>query len=161
MTSGVEALADEHVLDGFDSGAAELDRWLIAAARQAQKRDTARVYVLMEPDGRVLAYSALVVAAVERGVLSSRAGRGLPAQVPAVLLAKLAVDRTAQSRGLGRQLLGHAARKALEVRERVGARLLVTEARDDAARAWYVQQGMSALLDPRTCYSRLADLTDD
>lgn len=160
MTPEVEVLVDAHVLEGFDSGADELDRWLTASAQQAQKRDTARVYVLLGPDSRVLAYSALVVATVERGVLASRAGRGLPAQIPAVLLAKLAVDRTAQSRGLGRLLLSHAAKQALEVRERAGVRLLVTEARDDAARAWYMRRGMSALTDQRTCYARLADLAD-
>jgi GNAT superfamily N-acetyltransferase len=156
----VQALVDVHVLDEFDSGADELDRWLAVSARQAQQRDTARVYVVAEQNGRVLAYSALVVATVERAVLASRARSGLPTQVPAVLLAKLAVDRTACSRGLGRSLLGHAAQQALEVRQRVAARLLVTEARDDDARAWYLARGMSALQDGRTCYARLADLTD-
>jgi GNAT superfamily N-acetyltransferase len=159
VTPAVEVLAARHDLTRLDSGAAELDSWLERAAWQAHGRDTARVYVVSDRDGTVIAYSALVVATLSRRALSSRAASGLPAEVPAVLLAKLAVDRTQQGAGVGAALLRHAARQALEVRDRVGVRLLVAEARDEAARAWYTANGLTSLSDGRTCYVRLKDLS--
>lgn len=112
MTPTVELLGPHHNLNQFDSGAPELDLWLAGSARQSHDRDTARVLVIADVDGAVLAYSALVVGTVSRRSLSSRAASGLPQEVPAVLLGKLAVTRIGRSAGLGSALLGHAARQA-------------------------------------------------
>ncbi len=139
-----------------------MDRWLSTAARQSNERDTVRVYVVCDDSDVVVAYSALVVGTLSKERLPSRARSGLPAQVPGVLLVKLAVDRSQQEgAGLGGVLLGHAARSALAVRRLAGARLLFTEARDEAAKnakKWYVSKGMDSLGDSLFCYTRLKDL---
>jgi GNAT superfamily N-acetyltransferase len=157
VTQQVEALAPHHDLAQLDSGAPELDRWLAGPARQSHDRDTARVYVICDTSGVVLAYSALVAATLGRESLSSRAASGLPQNIPAVLLGKLAVARSHHGAGLGTALLAHAIRTALEVRRLIGVRLLFAEARDQAARDWYVSKGMTCASDGRTCYARLKD----
>src|SRR6202035_5174917 len=117
MTHEIETLAAHHDLTSFARDAPELDQWLSSPARQSNERDTARVYVISNGDGAVIAYSALVAATLTRASLRSRAASGLPEHVPAVLLAKLAVDRSHQASGLGIMLLRHAVQTALQVRE--------------------------------------------
>jgi GNAT superfamily N-acetyltransferase len=156
VTSSVRPLGADDELDAFDSGADDLDRWLRTQARLSQQRDAARVYVV-EREGRVVGYSALVAATVGRDDVSSGAAGGL-STIPAVLLGKLAVDHSAHRGGVGTALLSHALRTSLDVRKLVGARLLIAHARDSSARSWYEHKGMRCLADGHTVIARLADL---
>lgn len=156
--TGVVPLAGVHDATRLASGAPELDAWLAEQAATAQARDSARVYVVTAEDGvTVVAYSALLVTSVARGDVPSGAAGGLRA-IPTVLIGKLAVDAAQKGTGLGALLLGHAARTALEVRDRAAARLLVAHARDVAALDWYRRRGMRVAADGRTVYERLTDL---
>jgi hypothetical protein len=86
--------------------------------------------VVRDDSDLVVAYAALVVGRLSKEKLSSRARSGLPVEVPDVLIAKLAVDRSQQGNGPGGVLLGHAGRSALAVRRLACARLsllLVTQ----------------------------------
>jgi hypothetical protein len=44
----VELLTEDHVVDRFDSGVVELDRWLNNSSRVAQAADTAATYVIAQ-----------------------------------------------------------------------------------------------------------------
>ncbi len=61
--------------------------------------------------------------------------------IPAVLLARLAVDRTAQGRGLGAWLLRDAMLRTLTAADEVGMRVLLVHAVDGRARAFYERHG--------------------
>jgi GNAT superfamily N-acetyltransferase len=61
--------------------------------------------------------------------------------VPAILLARLAVDRAHQRAGVGRSLLQDALLRCLEAAEAIGARVLLVHAKHADAKAWYVQYG--------------------
>ncbi|UQX10064.1 hypothetical protein [Candidatus Mycobacterium methanotrophicum] len=91
----VELLSVEHRLDRFDSGVADLDRWLRNSAHIAALAGTAATYVLRRGD-TVVGYYALAMSAVTHDRAPSRLRRGMPDPVPAVLLARLAVDRSEQ-----------------------------------------------------------------
>lgn len=65
---------------------------------------------------------------------------GVPAQIPCLLLARLAVDRSEQNRKVGKGLLVDAIRRAVRVSEDVGVRALLIHARDEDARAYYEHQ---------------------
>ncbi len=54
-----------------------------------------------------------------------------------MLLARLAVDRTEQGKGLGSALLKDALLRTARAAEIAGIRALLVHAKDDAARAWY------------------------
>jgi GNAT superfamily N-acetyltransferase len=54
-----------------------------------------------------------------------------------MLLARLAVDRREQGRGLGQALLKDALLRTAQAAEIAGMRALLVHAKDDAARAWY------------------------
>lgn len=139
-----EPLGKHHRLDRFSCGAAALDEWLERYARGAQSSGSARVYVTTLEDGEtVVGYYALAVAQVLSEEATERVLEGQPGSrpAPAILLARLAVDRAHQRGGVGSSLLQDALLRCLEAVEAIGARVLLVHAKHDDAKAWYLQYG--------------------
>lgn len=65
----------------------------------------------------------------------------MPEPVPAVLLARLAVDRQAQGRGLGAALLAHAVIVVQLAAALVGIACLLVHAKDGNAKRFYTYHG--------------------
>jgi predicted N-acetyltransferase YhbS len=74
---------------------------------------------------------------------TARALKGQPQSrpVPAILLARLAVDREHQRAGLGPSLLQDVLLRCVEAAEAIGARILLVHAKHEAAKAWHLQYG--------------------
>lgn len=138
-----EPLSADHLLDGFQCGVESLDAWLTEYARQATTGASARVFVTVDAtQKRAVGFYALAAAAISQDEATARAERGQPRHpIPAVLLARLAVDVSVQGRGLGAWLLPDAMRRALSASEAVGMRVLLVHALDDRARAFYERWG--------------------
>lgn len=135
-------LAKHHDVADFCSGAEELDEWLHDFAWVNHRSGNSRVFVATRDGRRVVGYYALATAGVEKAEAPERVTKGgVPAQVPCLLLARLAVDITEHNRGLGRGILVDAIRRAVRVSEEVGIRALLIHARDDTARAFYEHAG--------------------
>ncbi|TQF74865.1 GNAT family N-acetyltransferase [Rhodococcus spelaei] len=139
MTWVSSGLTAEHDVDEFDCGVDPLNRWLIQSAWQAHKRDTARTYVWTQRgDSRVMAYFAITPTQVNReedGISKTVAAR--LDRVPAFLIAKLAVEKSIQGDGNGKQLLLDAIGRIVGVAQLGGGRLIVVDAIDDAAASFY------------------------
>jgi len=139
----IVALARDHQLGQFDSGAPELDRWLARFALIADAAGTARTYVLADGQ-RVLGYYALTPAAVDRTDLPERHARAMPRHpIGVILLARLAIDASIQGQGYGRALVADAGIRALQAAELIGARALLVHARDDTAASFYERLGFT------------------
>ena len=69
----------------------------------------------------------------------------MPAHIPSVILARLAVDGTCQGRGLGRRLLADAVQRSFRASHEVSARLLIVHALTSAAEAFYRRHGFDRL----------------
>ena len=77
--------------------------------------------------------------------------------VPGFRLARLALDRTMQGRGLGGQLLLAAGRRCLLAAAEVGGVVLVIDAKNERVAGWYASYGAVPLLDaPLTLLMPLA-----
>lgn len=131
-----------HEREGFNCGEAELDRWIAEHALEAQSAGSARVFVSMAA-GRVAGYYALAAALVRPEEAAARALKGQPSRraIPAVLLARLAVDREHQGEGLGRSLLQDAMLRADEAAGELGIRVMLVHAKHEQARRWYERFG--------------------
>jgi GNAT superfamily N-acetyltransferase len=138
-----EPLDVKHTLEGFDCGVESLNIWLTEHARQAAAAGSARVFVIVDAkQERVCGYYALAAAAVTHEEAIERARKGQPRHpIPAVLLARLAVDASVQGHGLGAWLLQDAILRALSASEAVGMRVLLVHALDDNARRFYERWG--------------------
>lgn len=135
MTFRVQPLG-EHELEGFRCGVDELDEWLIRHARTAAGQGT-RTYVLIDEDASVVGYFAIAPHLLRRDEAPTRIARGAPREIPAILLAKLAVDRSQQGLGLGSEMLVSAIATIVEAARRAGGRLIVVDAINDKARGFY------------------------
>ena len=153
-----EPLAAAHGITDFDSGRPELDEWLKRTALHAQANRTARTFVWHRGDGVVLAWFSLAATAVRRDDVPARTGRGSPETIPALLLARLAVDRSMQGRGVGADVLGDAMRRAVAATEQIGARLLVVDAIDERAAGFYERYGFARIPGQLRLAQKISDI---
>jgi GNAT superfamily N-acetyltransferase len=128
---------DHHHLDSFDSGTPPLDEWLRRHARNAAGQGT-RTYLLIDEKTEVVdGYFAIAPHLLARDEAPRSIGRGAPARIPAILLAKLALDQRLHGRGLGAELLIHALTTIIAAARTAGGRIIVVDAIDDNAAAFY------------------------
>ena len=138
--SAVQKLDASHEVDAFDCGKEPLDRFLQRHALVNQKAGSAQTYVVCRGEQRVAGYYSLAVGAVEHADAPGRVGKGLARHpIPVMLLARLAIDRAEQGKGLGKALLKDALLRTAQAAEIAGIRALLVHAKDDEARAWYEQ----------------------
>jgi GNAT superfamily N-acetyltransferase len=144
--SGPSPLGRKDIRDGFHCGVASLDTWLVEHAPSADVAGSARTYVVIDDEqDRVVGYYALTVASLERAEATGRASKGMPRHpIPAMLLARLAVDESVQGEGVGATLVADAMQRTLLVAEETGIRLLLVHAVNDDARSFYLQYGFEA-----------------
>jgi GNAT superfamily N-acetyltransferase len=133
----IEPLTDGHDLDTFACGHHALDSWLQQHARRATGQCTRTYLLLQQNDGAVVGYFALAPHIVERGEFPRRVGRGAPQQIPAILLAKLALHERLHGQGLGAELLIHALTTIVTAARSAGGRLVVVDAIDTRAASFY------------------------
>jgi ribosomal protein S18 acetylase RimI-like enzyme len=153
-----EPLADDHELEGFTCGEASLDEWLRRRAWANQASGASRTYVVCE-DRRIVGYYALASGAIAQAAVPGRFRRNMPEPVPVAVLARLAVDRDWQGRGLGRALFRDAARRVSHAAGAIGIRGIVVHAISAEARRFYIALGFDPCpRDSMTLVVTLADI---
>ncbi|MGQ0467659.1 MAG: GNAT family N-acetyltransferase [Sporichthyaceae bacterium] len=159
MSPRLEQLTGQHDVAAFRSGHGALDAWLRTHGWAAQQMDSARTFVLVE-QGTVLGYFSLTMGSVRREDAPTRLVRGMPAHpIGMVLLARLAVHTDRQGQGVGAVLLAEALRRAVAAGEAAAARLVVVDAIDEAAAAFYTRHGFLAVPEnPHRLYRRMKDI---
>lgn len=138
--SAPEPLGEHHLLDGFDSGVASLDDWLKRRARANQVAGASRTFVTSDAE-RVVGYYALASSSIATADATGRFRRNMPEPVPVVVLARLAIDKSQQGRGLGRALVRDAAKRVIAAGNEIGIRGLVVHAISEEAKAFYLALG--------------------
>jgi GNAT superfamily N-acetyltransferase len=130
-----------HAVDDFDCGEDDLNRFLSRHAFNNLRANSSTTYLAMMDDV-VDGYYTIVVGQVHLEDAPERMSKGLAQHpVPLVVLARLAVDRRWQGKGIGSGLLKDAMLRALNVSEIAGVRALAVHARDEDVAAWYERFG--------------------
>jgi GNAT superfamily N-acetyltransferase len=140
-----EVLREHHDTTRFNSGNVDLDRWLRDHALHAGAMNTGRTSVWHSGDEVVVAYFTLAAHLVARESLTKRTGRGSPEVIPAILLARLALDRSQHGQGLGAELLWDALSRAVAANRQAAARLVVVDAIDERAASFYEHFGFEPI----------------
>jgi GNAT superfamily N-acetyltransferase len=142
-------LGSDHDCTDFDSGQPVLDDWLRNHAGTVQERGLGRTFVLVEDlsPTRVLAYYTLAAHVIEQQLLTKKLGRGLPRRLPAVLLGRLALDRSLHGQGLGGAVLAEAMARISHISFDLGARFVVVDAIDVTAASFYRHYGFTPVPD--------------
>jgi GNAT superfamily N-acetyltransferase len=139
-----ERISSAHRVERFHCGKEALDKWLIEAALHADRADTARTWVWSDGD-EVQAYFALCPYEVGRDSLPGSLAKSGPQDIPAILLAKLALREDLKGQGHGAQLLVDALSRAVRAIDEAGGRLIVVDAIDDEAHGFYEHYGFKAV----------------
>jgi GNAT superfamily N-acetyltransferase len=135
----IEKLRRDHPIDNFDCGQEALNSWLRKHALQNQGGGAAQTYVGLA-GGAVIGYYSLAVGQIEYNDAPERLLKGLALHpVPTMLLARLAVHRDWQKRGVGRALLRDAVLRTQQAADIAGIRALAVHAKDELARRYYEQ----------------------
>jgi GNAT superfamily N-acetyltransferase len=140
----LERLVDQHDLSLFDSGEPELDHWLRATARTADSRGLACTHVWSDA-GVVMAYASVVMATLITADVPPKLARGKPDKIPAVLVGKLALDRSLHGQGRGTDLLIQSLAVAAAASELAAAAFVVVDALHDRALRFYQHHGFEAV----------------
>lgn len=127
----------DHDLSQFDCGKEELNRFLKRFALASQQAQSAQTYVACQ-GSVVVGYHSLTFGSVTHEQTPERVKKGLARHpIPVMILARLAIDRNLQGRGLGQGLLKDALRRTVAAAHIGGLRAMLVHAKDDAARAFY------------------------
>lgn len=139
-----ERLSAQHDLSSFSTRThPSLDEWLRKRAL-ASEGLSARTYVVCDVNAptRVVGYHAISTAVEQRIALpSAKLRRGMPEQVPVLLIGRLAVDHAFRGVGLGAALVADAIRRCLAAADIAGVRGIVAHAIDDDAVRFYLRHG--------------------
>jgi GNAT superfamily N-acetyltransferase len=144
----IESLNQEHLIADFDCGDEQKNRFLKEFALQNSKGGLGRTYVAVNPaeNRRVYGYYTISSSAVKFESLPP--SKHLPRYpLPAILIGKLAIDKTAQKQGLGTALLFNALKRATTVAEEIGVFLIEIKAVNERAKNLYVKIGFLEMLD--------------
>ena len=157
-----EPIRKQHDREAFDCGDEALNEFLRRYARKSHERGGAKTFLAIDSadNQTILGFYSLSPASVEYARTPEIARRGLARHdVPGFRLARLAVDRTMQGKGLGGQLLLAAGRRCLLAAAEVGGVVLVIDAKNERVARWYARYGAVPLLDaPLTLLLPLATI---
>ena len=136
-----ELLTEEHDLARFACGKPPLNQYLKRYALKNQREGISRTYVTTKA-GRVVGYYTLTFGSISHEEATRRIKDELPGYpIPVILLARLAVDVGEKGKGLGAGLLRNAMLRTLQAAEIAGLRAMLTHAKDDEAKAFYLKYG--------------------
>lgn len=163
----IEALAPHHDRDGFSCGVDSLDRYLRTQASQDVRRKANGVFILVEPEKPevVLGYYTLCATALPPGDVPVAARKHISRYplVSATLVGRLAISEARQGERLGGALLADAVQRAYASADTVGSSMLVVDAINERAAAFYEGNGFVRLQDslllvlPMRAIQRLVD----
>jgi GNAT superfamily N-acetyltransferase len=155
----IEKLARDHDIDPFDCGKEALNRFLRRFAFTSQQANASQTYVGLADD-QVIGYYTLVVAEISPNEAPERVGKGLARHpIPLMLLARLAVERGWQGKGVGSGLLKDAMLRTLQAAEIAGIRALAAHAKDGETQSFYIHFGfLPSPTDPLHLYVLIKDI---
>lgn len=133
----------------FACGEEDLDQWLRTQASQQERRGNTRTFLAMDlDDDSLVGFYSTTTYRLELDEAAEAFGLGKRRYpVPAVLLARLAVDEGRQGEGLGHGLLFHALHQFAEASKSIGFEVVVTHAINKDAAVFYRRSGFQPYLD--------------
>lgn len=143
MVSKPEPLTKAHNLEQFDCGKEPLTTWLKKHALQSRAGQQTKTMVIAEDDVVIGYYSYNVISVEHEDSTPERVKKGLAKHpIPVFLIARLALDKNHQGKGLDGRLLCHALKGAALIAasdEGVPIRAVIVDAIDSEAREFYAR----------------------
>lgn len=130
----------DHKSDDFDSGNTDLNDWLKKRALKNEASGASRTYVVTVTQS-VIAYYCLANGSVVNTTAPGKVRRNMPAQIPVMVIGRLAVDINWQGKGIGYALVRDATLRTLQAAEIAGIRAIIVHAISEEAKKFYEKCG--------------------
>jgi hypothetical protein len=95
--------------------------------------------VVTDAESVVVAYVTLSMTGIDRSSAPAAVAKQSPDPVPALLIGRLAVDRSVSGLGVGTALVAHVLATAVDLNQWAACRAVVVTALDESARSWWEQ----------------------
>lgn len=105
-----------------------------------------------------MGYYALAAHKVAREDVPGKVGRGGPIEIPAVLLARLALSESLRGQGLGPILVADALQRVVHATQSVAARLVVVDALHERVAQFYETLGFRRIPASMLLVQKVADI---
>lgn len=144
MIKAIEPLG-KHDRSAFSCGIAALDDWFHSRAGQDEKRNVARVFVIVDDQLGVVGFYSLSAYTLVIADLPPEHAKRLPRydRIPAALIGRLARDERVRGMGVGELLLADAIRKVLKAARSLAVFAIVVDAKDENSAAFYRDFGFA------------------
>ena len=155
----IEKLTRRHAVEVFDCGSEPLNRFLTRVALAKQLANAAQTYLALSGE-IIIGFHSLAVGEIGHADAPERLVKGLARHpVPVMILARLAVHKDWQGKGIGAGLLKDAVLRTLQAAEIAGIRAIVVHAKDEAAQRFYRRFNfVEGLGDPMHMYALIKEL---
>jgi len=154
------SLESSHNKENFSCGKPLLDTYLQKQAKQDVKRRLSACFIL--PDGNeIQGYYTLSTASVERRLLPQEIIKKLPPSyndLPAILLGRLAVNKSYQGQGIGEMILMDALKRSYFTSMQVGSMAVIVDPLDKEALRFYEKYDFILLPDSGKMFLPMATI---
>jgi len=149
MPLRIELLSRSHNRQRFDCGNIDLNRYLRNTARQHIEKGISRTFVLVDDENpsEIIGFFTLASCEILVDKLPRKYAKKYPPRAPAAKLARLAVAKHIQKKGLGTYMMLDAMDRILRVAEHLGIIGFFVDAKNTEALIFYQQFGFISLPD--------------
>lgn len=143
--------ADEKKLSSFSCGNKDLDKYLKKYALTNDQNGYGKTFILEDND-EIVGFFTLCSASIQFEEYPSKLLDKLPKYpIPCIKIAGLAVSKSHQDKGYGKELLKQSFIKVLSVSNTIGIRLVIVDAKE-TSKVFYEKYGFIKLKDNGLTY---------
>jgi len=145
----IEPLTRTHNRKRFDCGNSDLNHYLRNTAHQHSEKGISRTFVLVDEKNpiEIIGFFTLSACEILVETLPGKYAKKYPSRAPAAKLARLAVAKPLQKRGIGTHMMLNAMDRIMQVAEHLGIIGFFVDAKGDEAAMYYRQFGFLPLPD--------------
>ncbi|MBE8720675.1 GNAT family N-acetyltransferase [Sphingobacterium pedocola] len=149
----LKVLEKRHNRKGFSCGVLELDNYIKHYVSQDVKRKLSVCYVLDDEDANVIAYFTLSSGSVDLNDIPDDLKSSLKyAEIPVVIIGRLAIHVDYQGNKLGQILLIDALKRIIEISALVGNHAVIVDPINESAEKFYAKFGFIQLKDSKRMF---------
>lgn len=147
MKLKIERLHSNSVKKNFECGNSMLDNYIRTQAKQDVNKDLSVCFVLSGEDNVVKGYYTISASSVLKDNYPDESRRLPPSYetLPAILLGRLAVDKSIQKQGFGEILLFDSLKRSFEISQSLGTIAVIVDPIDENAEKFYSSYGFILL----------------
>lgn len=142
----------KHYLKSFDCGIEPLNIYLQRYALKNDSLEIGKTFIAINDDSKIIGYFTLCSAQINFDEMPIDFQTRLPRYpIPALRIARLAVDKTMQGQGVGKWLMQQAFIKIIQVADIAGVHVIIVDAKETAV-SFYKQFGFIKLKQTDNSY---------